>query len=141
MRARSDGGEEESGEQSSEAAASKKAARRRRRRRRRPRAGDGPEGRHAEGRPPKGGAPKAKAKKAAPVKLTDRQPDLLKKIHGDREAGYLADKKAEAKTLEALPDKKLIKQGREGQDERPRPLPRLEGGREAPRRSVERRAA
>ncbi len=71
----------------------------------------------------KAGTPKAAAvkktaavKKAAPkktpvVKLTDRQLDLLKVVHGTKEAGYLADKKAEAKALETLAGKKLIKKG------------------------------
>jgi hypothetical protein len=67
----------------------------------------------------KAGTPKAKAgaakkaapKKAAAVKLTDRQLDLLKAVHGTKEGGYLADKKAEAKTLDALASKKLIKKG------------------------------
>ena len=68
----------------------------------------------------KAGTPKPKAgvatKKAAPkkvpvVKLTDRQLDLLKVVHGTKEAGYLADKKAEAKSLETLATKKLIKKG------------------------------
>ena len=68
----------------------------------------------------KAGTPKAAAgkkaaapKKAAPapVKLTDRQQDLLKMIHQTSVQGYLADKKAEAKTLDALANKKLIKKG------------------------------
>jgi len=52
-------------------------------------------------------------KKAAPaaVKLTDRQLDVLKAVLGTKEGGYLADKKAEAKTLDALASKKLIKKG------------------------------
>lgn len=63
---------------------------------------------------PKGGAaPKKTApKKAAPaIRLTDRQLDLLKTVHGTKETGYLADKKAEAKALDALAGKKLIKKG------------------------------
>jgi len=67
----------------------------------------------------KAGTPKASAsatkkaapKKAATVKLTDRQLDLLKTVHGTREQGYPADKKAETKTLDALAGKKLIKRG------------------------------
>ncbi len=62
----------------------------------------------------KAGASKAKAAKkasAAAVKLTDRQHDLLRAIHGTREAGYLAQKKGEAKTLEALATRKLIRRG------------------------------
>ena len=59
----------------------------------------------------KGGATKVKAKKAAPVKLTDKQAEFLKTIHGAGEAGYKGDKKAEAKSLEALLGKKLIKRG------------------------------
>ncbi len=57
------------------------------------------------------GATKVKAKKAAPVKLTDKQTEFLKSIHSAGEAGYKGDKKAEAKSLEALLGKKLIKRG------------------------------
>jgi hypothetical protein len=57
------------------------------------------------------GAKKVAAKKAPVVKLTDRQLDLLKTVHGTKDSGYLADKKAEAKTLETLASKKLIKKG------------------------------
>ena len=69
---------------------------------------------------PKAGTPKAASapksaapKKAAPVpvKLTDRQQDLLKMIYQTSATGYLADKKAEVKTLDALANKKLIKKG------------------------------
>ena len=59
----------------------------------------------------KGGAAKVKAKKPAPVKLTDKQAEFLKTIHGAGEAGYKGDKKAEAKSLESLLGKKLIKRG------------------------------
>ena len=67
----------------------------------------------------KAGTPKASAsatkkaapKKAATVKLTDRQLDLLKTVHGTKAMGYPADKKAETKTLDALAGKKLIKRG------------------------------
>jgi hypothetical protein len=72
----------------------------------------------------KAGTPKARAgakkaatkkvviKKAAPaVKLTDKQLDLLKTVRGTKDSGYLADKKAEAKTLDALASRKLIKKG------------------------------
>ncbi len=55
--------------------------------------------------------PKAAPKKVAVIKLTDRQFDLLKLVHGTKETGYLADKKAEAKSLETLATKKLIKKG------------------------------
>jgi hypothetical protein len=62
---------------------------------------------------PKKKASKAKATKkaASAVKLTDKQHDLLRAVHGTREAGYLAEKKGEAKTLEALATRKLIKKG------------------------------
>jgi hypothetical protein len=66
----------------------------------------------AAGASAKKAAPKkAAAKKAAPVKLTDRQTELLKAVHGTKEAGYPADTKAVAKSLEGLKDKKLIKKG------------------------------
>ena len=60
----------------------------------------------------KAGAPKAAAKKGAevPVKLTPTQGELLKKIGGS-ETGYLAEKKAEQRTIDALLERKLIKKG------------------------------
>lgn len=54
---------------------------------------------------------KAPAKKAAPVKLTDRQQELLRNIHAKKEEGYPADSKSAAKSLEQLKDKKLVKKG------------------------------
>src|SRR5262249_43911210 len=56
---------------------------------------------------PKKGSPK---KKAAPVKLTDKQKDLLKKVSDTKESGYLGSK-AETRMLESLQTKKLIKRG------------------------------
>ncbi len=60
----------------------------------------------------KAAAPKAAAKKGAeaPIKLTAIQGELLKKIGGS-EAGYLAGKKAEQRTIDALLERKLIKKG------------------------------
>ena len=60
----------------------------------------------------KAGAPKAAAKKGAeaPVKLTATQGELLKKIGGS-ETGYLAEKKGEQRTIDALLERKLIKKG------------------------------
>ena len=77
---------------------------RRRRPRRRPRRRDRPRG--------QGGRAKAAAKKGAeaPVKLTPTQGELLKKIGGS-ETGYLAEKKAEQRTIDALLERKLIKKG------------------------------
>jgi hypothetical protein len=60
---------------------------------------------------PKKAAPKAAAKKPAPVKLTDKQAEFLKTIKSAGEAGYKGDKKAEAKAIDALLGKKLIKKG------------------------------
>ena len=74
-----------------------------------PEDGGGPEGRGPRRPPPKKAAPK---KKAAPVKLTDKQTELLKKVTDAGEAGYPADSKATAKGLESLQTKKLIKRGR-----------------------------
>ena len=58
-------------------------------------------------------APKqAAAKKAdAPAKLSAAQSELLKKIGGAPEPGYLSEKKAELRTIEVLQEKKLIKRG------------------------------
>ncbi len=58
-------------------------------------------------------APKqATTKKAgAPAKLSAAQSELLKKIGGVPEPGYLSEKKAEQRTIEALQEKKLIKRG------------------------------
>jgi hypothetical protein len=53
----------------------------------------------------------APKKKAAPVKLTDKQKDLLKKISDSKEAGYVGGK-GESKMLESLQTKKLIKRGK-----------------------------
>lgn len=62
--------------------------------------------------PKKAAAKKAAAKKAAPaIKLSASQGDLLKKIGGTAEAGYLMEKKAELRSIESLLDKKLIKKG------------------------------
>ena len=60
----------------------------------------------------KANAPTGAAKKGAeaPVKLTATQGELLKKIGGS-EAGYLAAKKAEQRTIDALLERKLIKKG------------------------------
>jgi hypothetical protein len=52
---------------------------------------------------PKATAAAAPKKAAAPVKLTERQLDFLKQIHGAKEAGYLGEKTAE--------QRKLIKKG------------------------------
>lgn len=59
-----------------------------------------------------GGATEAAPKKAAaPVKLSESQRRLLEAIGATKEQGYLADKKGESKTLEALQGRKLIKRG------------------------------
>jgi len=55
--------------------------------------------------------PKAAPKKPAPVKLTDNQTNFLKQVHAAGDDGYKGDKKGDAKTLEALLGKKLIKKG------------------------------
>jgi hypothetical protein len=52
-----------------------------------------------------GAAPK---KKAAPVKLTDKQRELLQKIQGAGELGYKPEK-AEGRGLNGLKEKKLVK--------------------------------
>jgi hypothetical protein len=51
----------------------------------------------------------ARKKKAPPVKLTDKQRDLLNTIHNAGEAGY--GSKAQQKRLDALHGKKLLKRG------------------------------
>ncbi|WP_422924347.1 hypothetical protein [Singulisphaera sp. PoT] len=58
-------------------------------------------------------APKATVKKAAPkpIKLSASQTELLKKIGGTTEPGYVAEKKAEQKTIDALLERKLVKKG------------------------------
>jgi len=62
---------------------------------------------------PKAAAAKPAVKKAAPkpVKLSVSQTELLKKISGTSEPGYLAEKKAEQKTIDALLERKLVKKG------------------------------
>ena len=61
----------------------------------------------------KAAAPKAAAKsvkpKVAPIKLTESQNELLKKVHGS--TGYSAEKKIEERSLNALLGHKLIKKG------------------------------
>ncbi|WZO97439.1 hypothetical protein EP7_004473 [Isosphaeraceae bacterium EP7] len=57
-------------------------------------------------------AAKAPKKPApAPIKLSATQTEFLKKIKDTAEEGYLASKKVEQKTLEALLNRKLIKKG------------------------------
>ena len=53
----------------------------------------------------------APKKAAAPVKLSESQKKLLDAIHATKDLGYLAEKKGEAKTIESLAGKKLIKRG------------------------------
>ncbi|MHC5542542.1 hypothetical protein ACYOEI_30320, partial [Singulisphaera rosea] len=56
---------------------------------------------------------KAAVKKAAPapIKLSASQTEMLKKIGGVEAPGYLSEKKAELRTIEALQERKLIKRG------------------------------
>src|SRR4051794_41615830 len=63
-------------------------------------------------------APKEKATRKesasrppAPVKLTDRQKQVLQKIQAAGPTGYEVGQKAEQRTLDALADRKLIKRG------------------------------
>ena len=77
----------------------------------------------ASGTAPKAGTPKPSAAKAAlpkpataktaaaPVKLTERQLEFLKMIHGTKEPGFLVGRKADQRTIDALMDRKLIKKG------------------------------
>jgi hypothetical protein len=51
------------------------------------------------------------ARKPAPVRLTDRQTEFLKKIHEAGESGYTLVLKAERRTIEALLERKLLKRG------------------------------
>ena len=68
--------------------------------------GSTPKGAAAQAGGPKGSAPK---KKPAPVKLNERQTELLKKVREAQE-GYTAGK-GEAKSLDSLLTRKLIKRG------------------------------
>ena len=56
-------------------------------------------------------AAKAAKPKVAPIKITDSQAELLKRVHDAGEKGYGAEKKVEERSLEALLGKKLIKKG------------------------------
>jgi hypothetical protein len=58
-------------------------------------------------------APKAApaSKKAAPVKLNDRQRELLQKVKDAGEAGYCVAQKAELRSIDALAARKLLKKG------------------------------
>lgn len=55
---------------------------------------------------------KATAKKAPAVKLTDKQRELLGKVHGAGASGYTPSQKAEVRSLDALKGKKLLKTGK-----------------------------
>ena len=57
-------------------------------------------------------AKKGATKKAAPVKLTDNQAELLRKVHGAGMGGLAAENKGLTKNLEALTAKKLVKKGK-----------------------------
>jgi hypothetical protein len=77
----------------------------------------------ASGTAPKAGTPEPSATQAtpprpatakaaaAPVKLTERQLEFLKMIHGTKEPGFLVGRKADQRTIDALMDRKLIKKG------------------------------
>ena len=77
----------------------------------------------ASGTAPKAGTPRPSATQAAPpkpatakaaaapVKLTERQLEFLKMIHGTKEPGFLVGRKADQRTIDALMDRKLIKKG------------------------------
>jgi hypothetical protein len=56
-------------------------------------------------------AAKAPVKKAAPLKLTDKQTEILKRVKDSGETGYTSGAKIEDRTLEALKEKKLLKRG------------------------------
>jgi hypothetical protein len=62
--------------------------------------------------PKKAGTKKAPPKKAAGPKLSPAQTELLEKVAGVGEAGYLAEKKPENKSLESLLKHKLVKRGK-----------------------------
>lgn len=51
------------------------------------------------------------AKKAAPVKLNDRQRDLLGRVKGAGDSGYVLAGKAEQRSIDALVERKLLKKG------------------------------
>jgi hypothetical protein len=53
---------------------------------------------------------KSTVKKATSVKLSAKQIDALKKVHGGGEMGYVPVK-AEARSLDSLVEKKLLKRG------------------------------
>ncbi len=59
-------------------------------------------------------APKARTtapKKAAPVKITDKQRDFLKKIHDAGSTGYEPANKNEQRAIDSMSEKKLLKRG------------------------------
>src|SRR4051794_30393454 len=68
-----------------------------------------------------GGGGAAVKKKAAPVKLNDRQRDFLKKIKDAGEGGYFPAQKVEERTLTALVERKLVKQGAKDKEKKSRP--------------------
>lgn len=61
----------------------------------------------------KAAAPKKAAVKKSPaVKLTDKQRELLAKVHDAGATGYIPSQKAEVRSLDALKGKKLLKTGK-----------------------------
>lgn len=50
-------------------------------------------------------------KAAAPIKLNERQTEMLKRIQEKGETGYEIGQKTEQRTIDALMDRKLIKRG------------------------------
>lgn len=75
---------------------------------------------------PKAAAPKKAAtaapkKKAAPLKLTDKQTELLKKVKDSGATGYTTSAKMEERSLEALKDKKLLKRGAKNKETKQHP--------------------
>src|SRR4051794_41619426 len=77
----------------------------------------------AKGGTPKGASPKKAAatgggakKGAAPVKLNDKQRELLGKVKEAGEAGYAIGQKIEQRTINALQERKLIKRGVKNKD-------------------------
>jgi hypothetical protein len=67
-----------------------------------------PKGKSPKSAAPKGGAAK---KGAAPIKLNDKQRELLGKVKEAGESGYAIGQKIEQRTINALQERKLIKRG------------------------------
>lgn len=70
----------------------------------------------SNGSNPSAAKAKPAPKKAAEPKLTDKQRELLKAVHGKGATGHIPANKNEEKSLESLATKKLLKKGKKDKE-------------------------